>query len=123
MNKVETEIKSYRDLLIWQKGRVIVKKTYEICADMPTEELYSLQSQLKRSAISIPSNIAEGYGRNSTKNYIHFLKISRGSLYELETQMILAKDLNFITEEQFSEIAETITEEAKMLNSYIKSIS
>ena len=80
------EIKSYKDLLIWQKGIDIVINLYELVEDFPREEIYALTSQVKRASISIPSNIAEGYGRSSTQSYIHFVSISRGSLFELETQ-------------------------------------
>lgn len=117
-----SEIKTYKDLLIWQKGIQIVKEIYLICNDFPKDELYGLQSQIKRSSVSIPSNIAEGWGRNYTKNYIQFLKYSRGSLLELETQIIIAKELNFISTEDFDKIQGLITEESKMLNAFIKSI-
>jgi four helix bundle protein len=92
-----SEIKSYKDLLIWQKGIDIVAALYELVEDFPKEEIYALTSQVKRASISIPSNIAEGYGRNSTQSYIHFISISRGSLFELETQLIVAKKLKFKT--------------------------
>ncbi len=116
-------IKSYKDLLVWQKGIEIVKEIYLLCKDLPKEEIYGLQSQLKRAAISIPSNIAEGYGRNYTQNYIQFLRIARGSLLELETQIIISKELDLIHENQFQTIINLITEENKMLNAFIKSIS
>jgi len=116
-------IKSYKDLLIWQKGIVIVKEIYLLCADFPQNEIYGLQSQMKRASISIPSNIAEGYGRNYTQNYIQFLKIARGSLLELETQIIISKELHLVTEDKFTSIISLITEENKMLNAFIKSIS
>ena len=89
---------------------------------MAKDEVYGLQSQLKRSSISIPSNIAEGWGRNYTKNFIQFLKYSRGSLLELETQIIIAKELWFISKESFNKIQGLIIEESKMLNAFIKSI-
>lgn len=76
-------IKSYKDLLIWQKGIEIVKETYLLCESLPDKEIYGLQSQMKRAAVSIPSNIAEGYGRNYTQNYIQFIKIARGSLFRV----------------------------------------
>jgi len=95
------KIKTFKDLLIWQKCIEIVKETYFLLASFPKEEIYGLQSQMKRSAISISSNIAEGWGRNYTQNYIRFLKISRGSLLELETQFIIAKELNFISEKNY----------------------
>jgi four helix bundle protein len=116
------KVKTYKDLLIWKKGIDIVKETYLICQQIPKDELYGLQSQLKRSSISIPSNIAEGWGRNYTNSYIQFLKIARGSLLELETQMIIAKELDFITDDSFFKIEGLITEESKMLNAFIKSI-
>ncbi len=117
------QIKTYKDLLIWQKGIQIVKEIYLICKnEIPKDELYGLQSQIKRSSISIPSNIAEGWGRNYTKSYIQFLKYSRGSLLELETQIIIAKELDFISTESFNKIQELITEESKMLNAFIKPV-
>ncbi|TVZ56457.1 four helix bundle protein [Lutibacter sp. Hel_I_33_5] len=115
-------ISTYKDLLIWQKGIQIVKEVYLICKEIPKDELYGLQSQIKRSSVSIPSNIAEGWGRNYTKSYIKFLKYSRGSLLELETQIIIAKELEFISIESFNKIQNLITEESKMLNAFIKSV-
>jgi len=118
-----SEIKSYKDLLIWQKGIELTEKVYLLVKSFPSEELYSLTSQIKRCVISIPSNISEGYGRNSTKNYIQFLRISRGSLYELETQLIIANKLNYISDKQLNnEILNLIEEESKMLNSFIKKL-
>lgn len=76
---------SYKNLLIWQKSIVLVVKVYHLAADFPKDELYGLTSQIKRAAVSISSNISEGYGRNTPKYFNHFLNISRGSLYELET--------------------------------------
>ena len=118
-----SDIKTYKDLLIWQKGILIVKAVYKSLECFPKEEIYGLQSQIKRSAVSIPSNIAEGWGRESTQSYIQFLRVSRGSLFELETQIIIAKELNFISEVRFNEIISIITEESKMLNAFIKSIN
>ena len=118
-----SSIKSYKDLLIWQKGIELVKEIYLICIDLPKDEVFGLQSQMKRAAISIPSNIVEGYGRNYTQNYIQFIKIARGSLLGLETQIIISKGLDFINEESFDKIINLITEENKMLNAFIKSIS
>ncbi len=116
------EIKSYKDLLIWQMGMSLCKLVYEIVAEFPIDERFGLISQMKRSAISIPSNIAEGYGRNYTNNYIQFLSIARGSLMELETQVILSFELHFLPEDKFNQLMNLIEEEGKMLNSFIKSI-
>ena len=118
-----THIQSYKDLLIWQKGVALVKSVYLLCEQLPKEEVYGLQSQMKRAAISIPSNIAEGYGRNYTQNYVQFLHIARGSLLELETQLIISKELKLIGNKWFQKVQVLITEENKMLNAFIKSIS
>ena len=118
-----SEIKSYKDLLIWQKGIDIVINLYQLVEDFPKEEIYALSSQLKRASVSIPSNIAEGYGRNSTQSYIHFVSISRGSLFELETQLIIAQKLKFVKNESLlSELMNQITEESKMINSFLNKL-
>jgi four helix bundle protein len=118
-----SEIKSYKDLLIWKKGIEISKLVYSLVNTFPKEELYGLTSQIKRSTISIPSNIAEGFGRNSTKSYVNFLKIARGSLFELETQLIIAETQNLFQDiELYSSIMNLILEEAKMINSYISKL-
>ena len=98
------EIRSHRDLKIWVKGIELVKEVYSMCKLLPNEEIYALQRQLKRSAVSIPSNIAEGYGRNYTKSYIHFLNVARGSLLELDTQVTLAFELEFIDKDNFKRV-------------------
>ena len=110
-------------MLIWQKGIEITEKVYLLTKSFPSEEIYSLTNQIKRATVSIPSNIAEGFGRNSTKSYVNFLKISRGSLYELETQLIIAEKQNFISDlDLLQSINELISEEGKMINSYINKI-
>ena len=118
------EIKSYKDLLIWQKGiDIVCIMTYKLVSGFPKDELYALSSQIKRSSVSIPSNIAEGYGRQSTQSYIQFIKIARGSLCELETQLLVASKLDFINDEKlFLELSNQITEESKMINSFINKL-
>ena len=116
-------IKSYKDLLIWQKGIEIVVLTYKITKSFPQEEIYALTSQIKRASVSIPSNIAEGYGRNTDKSFSHFIDISRGSLFELETQLLIAKELKFnIDFELFEKVNFLIQEESKMINAFSKSL-
>ena len=88
---------SYRDLVVWQKSMELTKKIYTITKDFPKEEVYGLTSQIRRSAVSIPSNIAEGKGRNSDKEFVRFLQISLGSLYELQTQFELALSFNNVS--------------------------
>ncbi|MBY8963847.1 four helix bundle protein [Flavobacterium sp. D11R37] len=116
-------VQSYKDLLVWQKGIQLVKLVYTVLQDFPKDEVFGLQSQMKRAAVSIPSNIAEGWGRSSKPNYIQFLRIARGSLFELETQLIIAKELGFVGELKFNELISLITEESKMLNAFIRTLS
>ncbi|MFK7050739.1 MULTISPECIES: four helix bundle protein [Flavobacterium] len=117
------DIRSYKDLLIWQKGIDIVVSIYELVEDFPKEEMYALTSQLKRASVSIPSNIAEGYGRSSTQSYIHFVNIARGSLFEIETELIIANRLNFIKKNDcFNQLMLQIEEESKMINSFINKL-
>ena len=117
------EIKSYKDLLIWQKGIKIVTLVYRLVKSFPQEELYALTSQLKRASVSIPSNIAEGYGRNTDKSFSHFLDISRGWLFEIETQILIAKELGFVSDEiLYAEILKQIEEQSKMINAFTKTL-
>lgn len=108
-------VRDYKELLVWQRGRKLVKDVYHITENFPEEEKFVLTSQLRRSAISIPSNIAEGHIRGGKKDYSRFLSIAIGSAAELETQIILASDLNLISNE--NSILEEITVLRKMLNS------
>ena len=89
-------VKSHEDLTVWKMSIDFVTDIYRITKDFPREEIYGLTSQLRRAAVSIPSNIAEGAARHSTKEYIQFLYISLGSIAEVETQLIIAKNLNYI---------------------------
>lgn len=114
-------VKSYKELLIWQKGIRIVLQVYKLTQSFPKEEIYALTSQLKRVSVSIPSNIAEGFGRQTDKSFNHFLNISRGSLNEIETQLIIAKELGFIHDENlFNDLLLIIEEESKMINAFAK---
>lgn len=116
-------VKSYKELLIWQKGIKIVVLIYKLTRSFPKEEIYALTSQLKRASVSVPSNIAEGFGRQRDKSFNHFLNISRGSLNEIETQLIIAKELEFILDHDlFNEIMFLIEEESKMINAFSKNL-
>lgn len=118
-----SEIKSYKDLLIWKKGITIVKLVYELVKTFPQEEIYALSSQLKRASVSIPSNIAEGYGRNTDKSFNYFLDIARGFLFEIETQLFISNELGFITNEKiYQELLNQIEEESKMTNAFSKKL-
>ena len=115
-------MKTYKDLVIWQKAIDLVTKVYRVTARFPEEELYGLTSQIRRSAVSVPSNIAEGYGRKSTNDYIRFLQISMGSLYELQTQLQIARNLTFIGDTAFQAIYESTREIERMLSSLINKV-
>ena len=110
---------TYKDLNLWQKSMELVKLTYLLVKKLPKEETYALSDQMRRAAVSIPSNIAEGNGRKSNIEYIRFLDISRGSLCELETQIYIGVMLNFFNENETEEIFDLITEIKKMINSLI----
>ena len=115
-------MKTYRDLLVWQKAITFVTKTYKATKMFPKEELYGLISQMKRSAISIPSNIAEGYGRKSRNDYLRFLQIAMGSLFEIQTQLEIARNLGFVPEDSFNELYENSREIERMLSSLIRKL-
>ncbi len=117
-NKV-TVIKTFRDLIVWQKSISFVTEIYKMTNAFPKEEQFSLTNQLRRAAISIPSNIAEGFGRHTRKEYIRFLQIAIGSTFELQTQIEIAKNLNFISQENFSRVFELSREIERMLSSLI----
>lgn len=106
---------NYHELKIWQEGRKLVKAIYDLSANFPKEEMYGLTSQLRRASISIPSNIAEGTGRASDKEFLRFLDYAVGSLFELETQIILANDLHFIKAEDFEIIQKDIKSLIRMI--------
>jgi four helix bundle protein len=112
-------MKSHMDLEVWKVSRQLTKSVYFLSNKFPDEEKFGLTSQIRRTAVSVPSNIAEGCGRNHRKDALQFFYISRGSLYELETQIILASDLGFIVEKEVENISEEITKAKKLLNGFI----
>jgi four helix bundle protein len=116
------EIRSYRDLLVWQKSMSLVKRVYQASQSFPREEVYGLTAQIRRAAVSIPSNIAEGHGRHQTRDFIRFLRMSVGSLFELQTQVDIAYDLGYITEEIRDQLSAPSTELERMLSSLIRKL-
>ena len=112
-------INSYRDLDVWQQSRELVKLVYPLTKKFPKDEQFGLTSQLRRAAVSVPSNIAEGCGRNHSKDSIQFFFIARGSLYEIETQLILVSDLGFITNDDLQQAMEQVTRCKKLINGFI----
>jgi four helix bundle protein len=117
------QIKSFRDLLVWQKAMILVTDTYQSTKTFPSNELFGLTSQMRRSAVSIPSNIAEGYGRNSTGDYKRFLQIAVGSLYELQTHIEISKNLDFINEITHQILLAKAQELDRMLLALIRKIN
>ncbi|MES2795349.1 MAG: four helix bundle protein [Bacteroidota bacterium] len=113
-------MKSYIDLDVWKNSRRLVKKIYLVTMAFPKEEIYGLTGQMRRSSVSIPSNIAEGHGRKHAKESLHFFYFGRGSLYELETQTFVSFDLEYINQEKLTELSNDITECKKMLNGLIR---
>jgi four helix bundle protein len=111
------KIKSYKDLVVWQKGIELVKEIYLLTGPFPSEEKFGLSSQLRRAAVSVPSNIAEGQARKSSAEFNRFLSISQGSLAELETQLIISTELKFCDNQEINATLEKIYELQKMLYS------
>ncbi len=119
---MEEVIKEFKDLKIWQKGIEIVSDIYILTKKFPKEELYGLTSQIRRSAISVPSNIAEGFRRYHNKEYKQFLYIALGSCAELETQITIAKNLKYITEDKEIELIEKLDHLCRMTSNLIKKL-
>lgn len=115
-------IRTFRDLIVWQKAMVLVTNVYRASSEFPKSEQYGLSSQLRRCAVSIPSNIAEGFGRDSTNDYLRFLSIANGSLYESQTQLEIARNLEFLNEQQFTQLFEQAREIERMLSSLIRKL-
>ncbi len=119
-------MRNFRELEIWQRSMQLVKKTYEVTKDFPDYEKFGLKSQMQRAAVSIPSNIAEGCSRNGQRDFKRFLEIAIGSAFELETQMLLAADLNYVQKDVNRKLVEEINSLQKQMNtfiSYLKKIS
>jgi four helix bundle protein len=115
--KTGAKAKHYRELKIWQKGRLLVKLVYQLSATFPREERFGLVQQMREAAVSVPSNIAEGQARQHTREFLQFLSHVSGSLAELDTQMTLSQDLNFCTQQQCVEIEGFIGELQRMISS------
>lgn len=112
--------KSYTELDVWKVARELTNSIYTITKDFPQHEVFGLSSQMRRCAVSVPSNIAEGCGRGTAPETIRFLHIARGSLYELETQCYLAFDQNYLQSNGLNEVLDLITKSKQMLNGFIR---
>ena len=115
-------LRSYKELNVWQKSYKLCLHIYKVTKRFPKDEMYGLTSQIRRSAVSIPSNIAEGYGRKTTLDYVRFLYIAYGSVCELETQTMISGDLGYVGKERLQELREEIGDVERMLKAMIKSL-
>ncbi|MHC4060616.1 MAG: four helix bundle protein [Planctomycetota bacterium] len=116
------KVKDYKDLKVWQKGIEIVDKIYAVTAGLPKDEIYGLATQMRKAAVSIPSNVAEGFVRHHTKEYKQFLYISLGSCAELDTQLIIADRRKYIKKQDLEELTEDVNHETRMLVSLINKL-
>ena len=114
--------KSYRDLIVWQKSMALARHVYTLTESLPKREAYGLADQIRRAAVSVASNIAEGHGRLSDGQFRQFLGNARGSLYEMQTRVELATDLSYIDKEDGRQVMEQATEVARILNGLLKSL-
>ncbi len=119
---INRPLRSYRELIAWQKSVDLVAEIYAITREFPRDEIYGLTSQLRRSAVSVPSNIAEGQGRATKGEFIQFLGHARGSLFELETQIVIAEKLGYLAPQIELQVASRITEVARILNGLLTSL-
>jgi four helix bundle protein len=117
-----SEIRSYRDLIAWQKAFSVGLTVYELTRALPEHERFGLVSQLRRGAVSVASNIAEGYGRQSTQDYTRFLRVARGCLYEIETQLLFAVEFGYIARDRFEEVSGQLAECGRVLAGLIRSL-
>lgn len=115
-------IRSFRDLIAWQKAKDVALDVYRVSSQFPPDERFGLTSQVRRAVVSVASNIAEGFGRGSTADYVRFLRVARGSLCEVQTQMIIASDLGFISGEAFNGIETKLNECGKVLAGLLRSL-
>ena len=118
MDKVE----SFRDLVVWQKAIDLSQRIYIITQRFPKEEMFGITSQIRKAVVSIASNIAEGHGRNTTGEYIHFVGISKGSFCELETQLTISRRIGFLTEETLNDLMNDCAHIGRLLNGLIHSL-
>lgn len=115
-------LNSYKELTVWQKSKDLVKEVYRLVKLLPKEETYALSDQMRRAVISIPSNIAEGWGRSGDKDYPRFLSVALGSNFELETQLIICGELGLIPENELEQAQQLTDEISKMLNALISKL-
>ena len=117
------KVRNYQELIVWQRAMDLVESVYKASRDFPREELYSLTSQIRRAAVSVPSNIAEGQGRRTTSDFLRHLSIACGSLREVETQLLIAERLSYLTAAQLEPVMAYAGEVGRLLNGLMNSLS
>ncbi len=115
-------VRTFRDLVVWQKAMDLVTEIYRVTQHFPKEEIFGLTSQLRRAAVSVPSNIAEGQGRITEKEFRQFLGNARGSLAEVETQIIIANNLDYLDDPEFQKLSGMVAETGRILNGLISAV-
>lgn len=120
--RIRRPARTFQDLVVWQKGMELVTEVYRLSRAFPKDELYGLTSQLRRCAVSVPSNVAEGYARNSSGDYARFLRVACGSLYELETQLEVARNLQYIDPDHVEAATQLTGEIGRMLGALIRKV-
>jgi len=119
----QTTIRSFRDLVAWQKAMALAQQTYAATDAFPKAAQYGLCQQLRRAVVSVPSNIAEGWGRGTKRDYLRFLHVARGSLYEVETQLLLAGQLEYLRTEAGDALLASVSECSRVLNGLIRNLA
>jgi four helix bundle protein len=113
---MENKTRNYRDLVVWQKGIELAKLIYPLSARFPSDERFGLTSQIRRASVSVPSNIAEGQARHTTGEFVQFISHAEGSIAEIDTQLVIAVELDFVTKKQAAPAFDLIGDERRMLN-------
>jgi len=116
-------VQHFRELIVWQKAMDLVVLVYKISASFPRQEMYGLSAQLRKGAVSIPSNIAEGQGRETERDFLHFLGIARGSLQETQTQIIIAGRLGYLNDDQLNAACNLVAKVGRLLNGLCNSLA
>jgi len=115
-------LKDYRELIVWQRAVDLVEMVYRMTAGFPKTEVYALTSQIRRAAVSIPSNVAEGQGRRTTRDFLYFLSVANGSVKEVETQVIVSERLGYLDEPKKSQLIDLTTEVGRLISGLTKSL-
>ena len=123
MDERANQIRDYRDLIVWKEAMEIAELVYSLTRAFPREEMYGMSSQMRRAAVSIPSNVAEGFGRAQRKSFVQFLRVAQGSLKELETQALLCGRIGFLSEEEIADLMARCERLGKRFVQFIRTLN